>query len=914
MVNRELDRLTSKTVIAPVDYSDWAAPIVVVKKPSGEGRVCGDYSTGLNAAFEPNHYLLPLPDDIFAKLAGCMVFAVIDFSDAYLQVEVDDNSKMLLTIHTHRGLYKFNRLPPGVRSAPGEFQRIMDQLTAGLTQTCAYLDDVIVGAPSATELNERIRAVLTRTNEYGFHLRIDKCKFGLMEITYLGHVISANGIRPDPRKTEAISRMCPPSDVSTLRAFLGAVNFYGKFVKEMHALRQPLDALLKADAKFKWTADCQKAFDEFKRILQSDLLLAHYDPRYPIIVAADASSTGIGACIMHRYPDGKVKVVQHASRTLTAAERNYSQIEKEACGLIFAVTKFHRMVAGRHFTLQTDHQPLLAIFGSRKGIPVHTANRLQRWATTLMAYDFDIEYVRTDKFGYADVLSRLISSHIQPDEEYVVACIQVEKEMSFIVDEAANHMPIDFETVRHATLSDPLLTRVKNFIRDGWPDKPNFTDDEIRTFFNRRNALTVHKDVVLFADRIVVPPRFRRRILQQLHVGHPGIPRMKNLARSFVYWPKIDQDIKDFVRKCNDCASNANMPVKTHLQSWPTPVRPWQRIHVDYCGPLQGLYFFVVVDAHSKWPEIFSTRSTTSSATIELLQKCFDRFGIVNTIVSDNGTQFKSAQFRQFCESLGIEHITTAPFHPQSNGQAERFVGTFKAALRKIQKGEKVQEAMSIFLRCYRSTPNPNCPDGKSPAEVMLGRKMRTKLDLLLPPTDQDDHADYDRQARQNDQFDRKHGAVHRSFQPGDLVFARVFTLNDSSWRPGVIIDRIGKVMYSVKLTRSGRQTIGRFHTNQLKIRYSDGDVELAPLPLDILIDTFHIRDAIPDQADEQPPDAVPAPSADVTLPPTPVQPPVQQPDARPRQVRTERPVSRREPRPQRQIIVPSKFNNYVLY
>lgn len=246
--------------------------------------------------------------------------------------------------------------------------------------------------------------------EYGFHLKIGKCKFFQSSIKYLGHIIDANGIRPNPEKVEAISRMPPPSDVSTLRSFLGAVNFYGKFVKEMHQLRHPLDKLLKKDVKWLWTPECQLSFDRFKRILQSGLLLTHYDPKLPIVVAADASNTGVGAVILHKMPDGSIKAIQHASRSLTAAEKSYGQPEKEALGIIFAVTKFRKMLLGRRFLLQMDHKPLLSIFGSKKGIPLHTANRLQRWALILLGFDFSIEYVNTNQFGYADVLSRLIDS------------------------------------------------------------------------------------------------------------------------------------------------------------------------------------------------------------------------------------------------------------------------------------------------------------------------------------------------------------------------------------------------------------------------------------------------------------------------------------------------------------------------
>ena len=178
-----------------------------------------------------------------------------------------------------------------------------------------------------------------------------------------------------------LSRKCPPpTNVQTLQSFLGMINYYHQFIPELYNLRAPLNRLLTKDTKWCWSEACQNSFQKIKNILLSDLSLTHYNPKLDILVAADASDYGIDAVIMHKFPDGSEKAVAHASRSLTSAEKNYSQIEKEALALVFAVQKFHKMIHGRRFLLQTDHKPLLAIFGSRKGIPVHTANRLQRWA------------------------------------------------------------------------------------------------------------------------------------------------------------------------------------------------------------------------------------------------------------------------------------------------------------------------------------------------------------------------------------------------------------------------------------------------------------------------------------------------------------------------------------------------------
>ncbi|XP_055605433.1 uncharacterized protein K02A2.6-like [Uranotaenia lowii] len=277
-VDVEIDRLEKFGIINAVDFSQWAAPIVVLRKPGGKVCMCADYSTGLNASLEANNYPLPVPEDIFSKLNGCKFFSIIDLSDAYLLVEVDNKAKNILTINTHRGLYRFNRLAPGVKSAPGAFQQLMGGMIADLEGVESFLDDIIVFSKTFDDHHKFFIALFKRLEEYGFHMREEKCNILRHRIKYLGHIVDADGLHPDPAKVEAIAKMPPPSDVTTLRSFLGAVNYYAKFVQEMHQLGRPLDALLKKNVKFYWSRECQQSFDRFKAILQSDLLLTHFDP------------------------------------------------------------------------------------------------------------------------------------------------------------------------------------------------------------------------------------------------------------------------------------------------------------------------------------------------------------------------------------------------------------------------------------------------------------------------------------------------------------------------------------------------------------------------------------------------------------------------------------------------------------
>jgi len=305
--------------------------------------------------------------------------------------------------------------------------------------------------------------------------------------------------------------------------------------------------------------------------------------------------------------------------------------------------------------------------------------------------------------------------------------------------------------------------------------------------------------------------------------GHPGIERTKAIARSYVYWPNIDSDIKMMVNSCDNCAAAAKMPIKSPLHPWPAPTKVWDRLHIDYAGPVDGYYFLVVVDALSKWPEVIETKSISSQQTVKILSDIFARFGLPATIVSDDGTQFKSEHFANFMQENRIEHICTSPYHPMSNGQAERFVDSFKRALKKMEGEGTVIDNMQTFLQTYRSTTNSNVPDNKSPAEMMFGRPMRITLDHLKPRINNKQQISSNA-AKTKQQFDRKHGTVVKEFQRCNTVYARVPNgPNHFKWVPGEIIEQRGAVMYNVRIA-NGR--VIRSHINQLRRRYATEQVE----------------------------------------------------------------------------------------
>ncbi|XP_055355963.1 uncharacterized protein K02A2.6-like [Paramacrobiotus metropolitanus] len=406
-LERDLDRLVEKGILTPVERADWAAPVVTAQKRAGDIRTCADLSTGLNDALDVQQYPLPTPDELFAKLNGGRKFTTLDLAEAYAQVELDDDSKKLVVINTHKGLFRYNRLPFGVACGPSIFQQIMESVLQGCEGVAIYLDDIIVTGATEEEHLRNLEKVLQRLEEHGFTLKRSKCHFLQNSVEYLGFVVDHQGRHISQDRVKALREMARPSNISELRAFLGLVNHYGKFVRDLSGKCAPFHALLKTGVPWSWSKDCESQFLSLKDQIVRATFLVHYDPRMPLVLAADASQYGVGAVICHRFPDGTERPIAHASKTLTAAEKNYGQIEKEALTLVFGCRKFHQYIAGREFTLCTDHKPLLSVFGTKKGVPVVTANRLQRWALMLMGYSFSIEYRRTEDFGQADGLSRL---------------------------------------------------------------------------------------------------------------------------------------------------------------------------------------------------------------------------------------------------------------------------------------------------------------------------------------------------------------------------------------------------------------------------------------------------------------------------------------------------------------------------
>ncbi|KAL0151831.1 hypothetical protein M9458_052832 [Cirrhinus mrigala] len=731
LVEAELQRLVEEKIIEPVQFAEWAAPIVPVKKPDGSIWICGDYKLTVNRASSVEQYPIPKVEDLFAQLAGGQKFSKLDMSHAYQQIMLDESAKKYVTVNTHKGLYTYCRLPFGVASSPAIFQHTMEGILQNMRHVTVYMDDILVTGANDEEHLKNLEEVLRRlkTGLSGLRLKRSKCEFLGEEVIFLGHRISAAGVQPVAEKVQAIQEAPTPQTVSELKAYLGLLNYYHKFMPSLSTVLAPLHSLLKKETKWMWGREQEEAFIKSKELLQSSAILVHYDPTKPLILACDASPYGVGAVLSHRMENGTDRPIGFASRTLNEAEKKYSQLDKEGLAVIFGVKKFHTYVFGRPFTIVTDHKPLIALFNELREVPQMASPRIQRWAVTLGGYEYTIVY----RAGQKGVET--------PAEEERVLVLD-ENDVSLI----------KAEQVEKWTVKDPVLARA------GQP-----------------------------------------------YSGHPGITRMKGLARSYVWWPQMDVAVEGLVKACARCQESRNTPPCAPLHPWEIPKLPCRRIHIDYAGPWQGKMFLILVDAYSKWIEAFPLNSATSAVTIQCLRQSFSQNGLPEIVVSDNGSCFTSKEFNEFTSRNGIKHITTAPYHAASNGLVERAVQTFKSLMKKTT-GDSTEARIARALFSYRITPQSTT--GKSLAELLCGRKLRSTLDLIHPDFKSQVQ---DKQLKQKWYHDQH--AKERHLSVGENVYTKNFS-SGPTWISGTVQKKTGPLSYTIAL---GSGQVVRRHIDQVR-------------------------------------------------------------------------------------------------
>lgn len=454
--------------------------------------------------------------------------------------------------------------------------------------------------------------MLDRLKVKGVELNWEKCLFGVTQLEFLGHRISADGISPSRTKVNAILSFRPPSCESEVRSFLGLANYMNKFIPNLATLDEPLRELTKKNTKFEWNEMQKDSFEAIKCAMATATKLGFFARNDHTAVMADASPTGLGAVLLQTDTQGYSRIICHASKSLTETERRYCQTEKEALALVWSVERFRMYLYGRAFELLTDCKALEFLFTPRS----KPCARIERWVLRLQAFDYQISHIPGHQ-NIADSLSRLATLQpvpFDPEEEIFIREIAAS---------AATASALKWEEIEEQSRNDLEIREIIHKILKG--DQKDLP----LAYKVIANELCIVGDVLMRVDRIVMPSKLRERVLHLAHEGHPGIRLMKSHLRSNVWWPKIDQEAEKFVKNCKGCTlvSAPNPPEPMIRRELPN--QPWIDIAADFLGPLpDGQYLLVVIDYYSRYMEVCEMRSITASETISELAAIFCRYGL----------------------------------------------------------------------------------------------------------------------------------------------------------------------------------------------------------------------------------------------------------------------------------------------
>lgn len=714
-VKLELHRMEEMGVIRRIEEpTPWCAGMVVVPKPNGNIRICVDL-TRLNENVCRERHILPAVDETLAQLEGAAVFSKLDATSGFWQIPLHEDSEPLTTFITPFGRYCFRRLPFGISSAPEHFQLRISQIIAGTTGALCHADDVLVFGKDQKEHNERLCEVLKKFEEAGLTLN-DKCVFAVDRVKFLGHTISAQGIEADEDKIKAILNMPEPENVEGVRRFMGMVNYVGKFSPHLPTLTKPLRDLLRNDNTWTWDAQQKEAFAKVKKELSSPAILAQYSPNSETIVSADASSYGLGGVLMQKQKNGEWRPVVYISRSLTPTETRYAQIEKEALATTWACERLSAYLLGLEFTVHTDHKPLISLLGNR---PIDDLPpRILRFRLRLLRYKYNIMYVPGKQLVTADALSRAPSGPEKSTENETL-----EDECRVFVDLIVQQIPATktkLKQIQEMQNEDLTCQQLRQYTQKGWPDHQKTVSEHLVPYWSHRADIHVANGILLKGERILIPKPMQREMLERLHQGHQGMTKCIARAQQSIWWPGVIRDVRELVERCDICCQHSQQKTE-QLMPTPLPARPWQRVAADIFQ-WEGGHYLVVVDYFSRYIEVANLPKLITATTVERLKVIFARFGIPETLVTDNGPQFASCEFGEFSRDYDFKHVTSSPRYPQSNGEAERAVRTVKQMLRKNQDPQRA-------LLAYRSTPLAH---GISPAELLMGRRIRSTVPV--PP------------------------------------------------------------------------------------------------------------------------------------------------------------------------------------
>ena len=705
----------------PEDHAtEWCSPGFFVAKPNGKVRLVVDYR-GINKFINRPVHPFPSPRDIVKDIKpDSKWFLKLDASQGYYQIPLDEASRDFTTFLLPSGRYRFTRAPMGLCPSSDAFCNRTDNFLQPVPDVLKIVDDALLQAQTKQEVLKKFRIALQCCRKHNFTLEKKKVQLA-QEIQFAGYLIGKDGVKPDPKRVAAITEFKRPADISQVRSFLGLVNQLGFFVPDLAHVTTPLRNLLRKDVAFLWLPEQEQAFQRAKSLLTSPLVVQTFDPSLKTELLTDAARLGgLGYALIQRHEDGSHRLIQCGSRSLSSPETRYATNELEALAICYAIKDCHFYLYGGKFTVITDHKPLLGTF--RKCLQDIDNQRLQRLCEKLVGYDFDVEYTPGKTHFIADALSR--APHFAPKHSETVLC-------NYVLAQAVAEDPA-LQEIYDAATEDKSYKAVVDALLSGMSPMTLPPDHPARALKAHWDDLSIQDDVLIIfkSDKIFVPQKMRKTILDKLHTSHSGISKSKTLARQFYFWPGLSKEIEHLISNCEVCQLH-RPSLSEATQSYQEATAPFQAVSLDLFE-YGGADYLVMVDRFSFYIWVKYLFRTTTDRVTACLTSWFNEFGYPATIISDNGPQFRS-EFKGFCKLNNVVHTTSSPYNPRSNGLAEAAVKQAKLLLKKSDSSEDFGRR----LQAWRNVPAAG--DKLSPAEKFYGRRQRYGLPILglqpLPST-----------------------------------------------------------------------------------------------------------------------------------------------------------------------------------
>ena len=746
-IEEQIYKMLELGIIEPI-ISPWTSPVVIVSKRDKSLRFCVDYRK-LNKITVPDRFPLPRLDDALDLLGKCDTFTTLDACSAYWQIKMSADSVEKTTFTCHLGTYCFKYLPFGLRNAPSTCSRIMAKIFAGENgRNCmVYLDDCISMSKGMPQHLKNLTVLFERMRQYDLKLKPSKCFFAKKSVSYLGHEVTEEGLRPDPERTRTLREFPVPKTVTEVRSFLGFCSFYRRFIQNFSVLASPLNKLLKKTVAFEWTDSQQLAFETLKTKVLEPPVLAHYDPNAVLLLRTDASRLGIAGHLiqMPSYEERKKgQLLACVSRTLSPAETNYSVSELEALAIIFSIDKFRVYLYHQKFIIETDHCSLCYLLKIK-----NPNGRLCRWALQLQGFEFEIKYSAGKNHTEIDSLSRnpLPASLKDLDKEYFKNTIVQPVLMAY---DALPGSEVPTRDYHEPSRIYPFITFEQN------------ADPELKEIIDKVNNLEGEEQIkdnyVIFKDvlykrqekggrvryLLCVPKSKVRDVIFAHHdsafSGHIG--REKTLAniKSKYHWKTIYDDVAKYVNSCQRCQlfKLSNQRRAGLAQPLPIPSGPLQEIAMDNCGPFKrtkaGNRFILTICCRmSKFAVGIAVPDKSSKTTMQALQDHFlFKYGICKSILSDRATNFGSNYCRDFYAYYGIKFLPTVSYNPEANGQCENLNKFIKTCVSISTFKCKLEWDTTLAEVIYAYNCSVNATTKQSPHFMVFGTEPRLYIDTEL--------------------------------------------------------------------------------------------------------------------------------------------------------------------------------------